>query len=315
VFEGYVIVDQDGAIVWFRRGVAESFTRRVNGDFVLLDQGGLTEVRPDLRVVARLPATSEMTMHHDVIATPDNTVLFLAHDTATFSETVWEGDAIWEWDPDGGPLTERWRASDFLSPDRDLGPKSSTGDWLHANSLALGPRGNVLVSLPALNQIVSIAPGFQSLEWRLGGPNATITPEGPAVFWFEHTAAELATNRVLLFDNGRDRPAGLFSRGLELQLDPARGTASVAWDFRPGPDIYAPIIGSAPRLPNGNTLVDFGTSPGVVGASGPVAVYEVTADGQVLWVLRVSAAGLLNYRATPLHDIAGETVVEERPLH
>jgi hypothetical protein len=42
-----------------------------------------------------------------------------------------------------------------------------------------------------------------------------------------------------MFDPGRDRPAGLYSRGLELQLDPAAGTASLVWSFAPTPTIYA----------------------------------------------------------------------------
>jgi hypothetical protein len=307
-FAGYVVVDQDGAVVWFRRGVAESFTRRSNGDLVLLENGvGLTVVRPDLSVVAQLPAESGRRMHHDVIATPANAVLFLAQDAMTFDGVTWVGDAIWEWNPEEGTAVRRWRAQDFLSPDLDLGPKSIPSDWLHANSLALGPRGNVLISLPALNQIISIAPDFQTLEWRLGGPRATVVPDDE--FWFEHSAAEIAPGRVLLFDNGRDRPAGLFSRALELELDLASGRATTVWEFRPQPTIYAPIVGSARRLPNGNTFVDFGTSRGIVGASGPITVVETTPGGQVTWQLRIDGAGLINYRATPLAAIAGEVVV------
>jgi hypothetical protein len=307
-FSGYVIVDRDGAVVWYRRGVAESFARRTDGNFVFLDVAvGLTVVRPDLTVAAHLDPGVGMRMHHDVITTPANTLLFLTHDGVMFGDTTWVGDAIWEWSPEEGTVVRRWRAPDFLSPDQDLGPKSIPADWLHANSLSIGPRGNVLISLPALNQIISIAPDFQSLEWRLGGPRATIVPDQE--FWFEHSAAEIAPGRVLLFDNGRDRPAGLFSRALELELDLASGTATRVWEFRPQPDIYAPVVGSARRLRNGNTLVDFGTSAGLLGASGPVSVYEATPDGLATWVLRIAGAGLLNYRATALEDIAGEVEV------
>jgi hypothetical protein len=309
-FDGYVIVDQDGAVVWYRRGTAQSFARRANGNLVLLERSpGLTEIQPDLTVVAELPASDSMAMHHDVIATPANTLLFLTLDARTFEGTDWVGDAIWEWSPEEATVQRRWSAWDVFSPDQDVGPKSTPADWLHANSLALGPRGNVLVSLPAFNQIVSIASDFQSLEWRLGGPNATLALDQNDDFWFQHTAAEIAPGRVLLFDNGRDRPAGLYSRALELTLDLANGTAAKTWEFRPLPDIYAPFVGSARRLANGNTMVDFGLGPGVLGASGPVAVYEVTPGGMVTWVLRIEGDRLVNYRATPLQDIAGEVVV------
>jgi hypothetical protein len=309
-FSGYVIIDQDAAVVWYRRGIAESFTRRANGNFVFLDDDtGLAEVRPDLIVVAELPATSSLDMHHDVISTPDNTLLFLTLDSLTYEGSVWVGDAIWEWSPEQATVLRRWSAWDFFSPGADLGPKSHPGDWLHANSLAIGPRGNVLVSLPAFNQIVSIASDFQSLEWRLGGPNATLVLDQSDEFWFQHTAAEIAPGRVLLFDNGRDRPSGLFSRALELELDLPNSTATNAWEFRPQPDIYAPIVGSARRLANGNTVIDFGTARGVVDGSGPMSAYEVTPEGLVTWILRIEGAEPVNYRATPLQNIAGEVVV------
>jgi len=169
-----------------------------------------------------------------------------------------------------------------------------------------------VVSLPALNQVISIASDYQRLEWRLGGPNATIVPDPSGEFWFQHTAQEIAPNRLLLFDNGRDRPGKLFSRALELVLDPAMGTAAKAWEFRPTPDVYAPIVGSARRLKDGPTLVDFGTRPGVLGSSGPIVVYEVGPDGLPTWSLRVVGGELLNYRATPMDDLAGETVVPQR---
>jgi len=311
-FSGYVILDRDGQVVWFRRGIAESFARRANGDLVLLEAASaLTEVRPDLTVVARLPAVDTMSMHHDVIATPDNTLLFLTHDLLVENGVSWLGDAVWEWSPETGAVARRWRAQDFLSPASDLGPKSIGGDWLHANSLSLGPRGNLLVSLPALNQILSIAPGYRTLEWRLGGPNATIVPDGASEFWFEHTAQEIAPNRILMFDNGRDRPAGKYSRGLELEIDPSAGTARVAWSFTPAPAIYAPIIGSARRLSGGVTVVDFGTPAGVLESSGPIAAYDVAQDGTVTWSLHISGSALLNYRATPLDAIAGERVLPD----
>jgi hypothetical protein len=40
-----------------------------------------------------------------------------------------------------------------------------------------------------------------------------------------------------------------------------------------------------------------------------MSVFEVTPDGQVPWVLRITAGELLNYRAMPLDDVGGEVVV------
>ena len=151
------------------------------------------------------------------------------------------------------------------------------------------PRGNVLVSFFWLHEVLSIASDYQSIEWRLGGPASSFVVTDGSMEAGQHTATEVATNRVLLFDNGLDRPGGaLFSRGLEVALDPAAGTAQTAWQFRPTPDIYAPIISSTRRLDNGNTVVGFGLPAGRISSTGPLVVYEVTTGGRILWQMVVA---------------------------
>jgi len=316
-----VMIDTDGNIVWYRvdgKGTA-GFARFPDGDFVFQTNQGLEVVTPMSEVVATLTeddaaartGRTGFNMHHDVTVTPDETVLVLVRaGTATVRDTAWVGDEIWEWDPVSDDLTLRWAASDFFSPDTDRGAGSRPDDWIHANSLSIGPRGNYLVSFFFLSEVTSIAADFQSIEWRLGGPASSFTVAEDAMEAGQHTAVEVSPNRVLLFDNGLGRASGeLFSRGLELELDQAAGTAETVWEFRPRPDIYAPIVSSARRLANGNTVVGFGPSPGLRDASGPIATYEVTRGNRVLWQVVVEASTRRIYRSTPLYQIAGEEVV------
>jgi hypothetical protein len=128
----------------------------------------------------------------------------------------------------------------------------------------------------------------------------------------QHTAAEVAPNRVLLFDNGLDRPGGeLFSRASELRIDPASNTATIVWEYRTSPDTYAPIVGSARRLQNQNTVVTFGVAAGALAQfpdAGPVGVYEVTPGGETPWSVTFEGINLL-YRANPLGTLGGEIEV------
>ena len=326
------VVDTEGYIVWFRPDSGKAsggFTRLANGDFVFLIadarpgplRRSLEVVTPMNEVVATLTEAEAgaqsgldtlFRIHHDVIVTPDNTVLFLATDTGTVNDTVWTGEAIWEWDPATDVLTKRWTAKDFLTPTTDRGARTVPRDWLHANSLSTGPRGNILVSFFWTHEVISIAADYQSIEWRLGGPASTFVVADSAMEAGQHTAAEVSTNRVLLFDNGWDRSSGeLFSRASELELDPVAGTARIAWEFRPQPDIYAPIVSSARRLENGNTVVWFGLAAGFLNppSSGPQAVFEVTPTSKAIWRLVVVSSLTIMYRATPLFQIAGETEV------
>ena len=57
----------------------------------------------------------------------------------------------------------------------------TAGEWLHGNSLYIGPGGNILLSFHYINQVISIAPDWKSIQWRLGGVRATVTcPAGSA---------------------------------------------------------------------------------------------------------------------------------------
>ena len=310
-FQGFVAMDGDGHPVWRWRthGAPQGFTRRANGNFVFNDAGsGLFEVTVDGDVVHELPplAAGARVPHHDVIATPANTILFLAQET----RGPITGDCIWEWNPETGDATERFSVFDFYDPAVDWAARSLAYDWVHANSLALGDHGNVILSLNWLDQVISIAPGWKSIEWKAGGRASTFSFEAGAAFQGQHTASLLPNGNLLLFDNGRDRTGDQrYSRGLEVALDRRAGTAHAVWSFRPTPDIYAPYVGAARRLASGNTLVFFGLPSGFSGgATGPVAGYEVRPDGGVAWSIIVGNVKSV-YRATPLTSIAGEVAV------
>jgi len=309
-FGGYVAVDGSGNVVWYYRTADLPFgiSRRANGNFIAMDKGrGLLELTPAGEVLHELPQDEAgRNQHHDAITTPQNTVLFLANDRREYDGRLIAGEAIWEWVPGTTQAVKRWSAHDFFDPAVDRTERSTDDDWLHANSLHIGPRGNILVSLRRLNQVISIAPDWSAIEWRLGGPGATIPFADGDRFTGQHTAAEVAPNRILLFDNRHD--LGGYSRVVEYDI--SDGVARTVWEWRPPRDNFAFAVSSARRLSSGNTLVGFGMSPGLNGSTGPIEVYEVSPDREVLWHLVVDGPFVM-YRAEPLETIAGETVVTE----
>jgi hypothetical protein len=315
-FTGFVAVDYTGAVVWYWRttGAAGGWIRRANGDFVLIDLGyGLFEVTPDGELVRHLDnGTSGATPHHDLVATPQNTVLFISQDTRTVSGRAINGEAIFEWAPESGQLTKRWTAWDWYDPSKDWSDVSSDADWLHANSLSLGPHGNIVLSLNWLSQVISIAPDWTRLEWRLGGETSTFTVDSAAAFSGQHAVSIPLEGHVLMFDNGRERPDGAkYSRALEIALDTVTHVAHRYWEFSPATPTFAPYLGYAERLQNGNTEVFFGLPAGPFGdqvATGPISAYEVRSDGTVAWRMSVTNASSV-YRGQPLRSIAGERTI------
>ncbi len=302
-FNGFVMVNGEGKPVWFFRTKAGTggFTRRANGNFVFLDGGGgLIEVTAIGDTVRVLPqeAVPGRHMHHDVITTPQNTILFIADDWQTWKDSLMNGAALWEWNPESGSLVKRWSSFDHLNPDLDWGSRSVRTDWLHPNSVRFGPRGNIVLSLHFLNQVISITSDFKSLEWRLGGVRATIPVSDP--FSGQHSVQEIETGHVLMFDNGFERTVERYSRALELEI--VGDSCRIVWQWRPEKDNWGVVIGSARRLPNGNTMVCFGlpNNP-ALGSTGPIEVYEVASSGQIVWHIVVSGAVSSMYRATPLY--------------
>jgi len=315
-FTGGVVVDSQGQVVWYARTPGAPFgaARRANGDWVILIPGtGLMAYSPLGEVVASLAQArvpGNEAIHHDLTVTPWDTVLFLTFEPREFAGQVLRGEALWEWDMRAKTLHKRWSAFDFLDPALDIGPRSVPNDWFHANSLALGPRGNVILSLHHLDQVLSLAPDFGSIEWRLGGAGSTIAIAADQVTSGQHSAREVAPNRVLMFDNGYARAdGGRYSRAIELELDPVAASARTIWEYRPSPDIWSTLISSVRRLANGNSVVTFGAPPGQRGATGPVALHEVSATGQLLWRLAVGLPGGGIFQGDPLNSIGGEVVV------
>lgn len=301
-FRGFVAIDGAGRPVWYFRTVGSpfGFSRRQDGSFVLHDsERGLLVVTTDGEVQTELSqqARPGRRIHHDLMATPANTVLFIAEDWRMHDGVPINGESVWEWFPESGATVLRWSSFDHMSPDIDRGPRSRDDDWLHANSISASPAGHVLLSLHFLDQVIALAPDFSRIVWRLGGTRSTIAVDD--AFSGQHTAQEVAPGRLLLFDNGFDREVERYSRAVEYVIEGE--SARKVWEWRPPRDNWARVISGARRLPNGNTMVAFGTPEGLpAGATGPIEVYEVTRDGTSVWHLGVGGAVASMYRATPL---------------
>jgi hypothetical protein len=309
---GGLLVIEDGEIVGHLPIAGSLFgsTRRANGEIVLLDAVlGLTSFTIDGTLVERLEqadATSPYRrIHHDVLATPTNRVLFIADDTATITDTLVTGESIWEWDPATGEVEKKFSAFDHLDWKTFRGPRSSVGNWLHGNGINFGPRGNIVMSLRNADYVISIAPDFGSVEWSLGGPAGTLGIAPEDRFYGQHFISEPTEGKVLIFDNGVER-APPYTRVVEYAVDTDADTVTKVWEYRHDPDIFAALVGSARRLENGNTVAVFGMLAGHNGSSGPITAVEVTGAGVVTWRLTFGGSVTRIYRVNTVTSLIGE---------
>jgi len=167
-------------------------------------------------------------------------------------------------------------------------PRSAHGryDYLHANSVDVGPRGDLLISARLTSTVYDVDRRSGAIVWRLGGKDGDFALGPGASFHDQHDARWVRRGRTLtLFDNSARgvRPA---SRAIELRLDLARRRATLVRALRHG-DLLAATQGSATLERGGAMFVGWG-SQGVFS--------DVAADGTLRFDARLPR-GYDSYRA------------------
>ncbi len=229
-------------------------------------------------------------VHHGVDEQDDGELLTLStemrqiEDYAEQGETAnVVGDVALQFDRDG-EVTESWSMFDVLEDYRmrkrvgSTGPywdedyEQTTNDWTHGNAVENGDTdGTLIASLRHQDWIIKWDRETGDLLWRLG-PEGDFEFEGDGEFnYHQHAPIWLDNGNLLVYDNGNARPSieegeQFYTRVVEYALDASSvdieagetGTVEQVWEYRTDPQFYAPYVGDADELPNGNILVGDG---------------------------------------------------------
>ena len=194
----------------------------------------------------------------------------------------------------------QWRTWDhygfedfFGSLTTDARAKDAMINTFHLNAVWLDDDGHVIISapqpaakLPKSGWIKKINRQTGEVMWTLGGQENQFTfvgvtqAEGVEAFT-GHAFYRLENGNVLIYDNG-DTQGKRPSRVHEYKLDEASKVATYVWSYTPDKNIAGTGRGNAQRLPNGNTMIGWGTPR--AGTAIPAAT-EVTRDGKKVWEL------------------------------
>ncbi len=255
------------------------------------------------------------------------------------------GDVVVIFDPLTGAIVEEFNLFDYFDPRSDpasfnlcglpfdfvfpnwlyKGTDNQARDWTHSNAVEVDEANNaLLVSIRHLDAVIA-------LRWKDdddGAAGELIWHSGPLGDlellngdWHLHQhAPELQPDgTVLLYDNGNNREgygtpeAPLYSRAVLFDIDPEAGTVEQLWEYRSNRDgepIYAPFVGDADGLANGNVLI---TNGGVNGASSDIlsaqlveVVPSMPDGGEVVFNLEIGGgAGWIVYRSERIPSIYG----------
>lgn len=298
-----LILDPKGELVYFQRlpadgrgldfklqpnGMLSYFTLEADG-FVLMDDTYTTR-----RIIkAGNGYTADA---HDLQILPNGNALLMIYASRKMDLTAVGGlsDAtvidliIQEIDPDGNVVFE-WNSKDYFAVSDTYAPIANQGtvDYVHGNAVALDTDGNLLISSRHLAEITKINRQTGAIIWRLGGKNNEFNFLNSDPFYYQHDIRRLSNGHITLFNNRTDLTP-VYSRAEEYDVDENNKTISLVWSHRSAIQAYSFAMGSAQRLPNGNTAIGWG--------AGLPAYTEVTAADDVAFELALEAP-MISYRA------------------
>jgi len=247
--------------------------------------------------------------NHDFLALANGNYVLFAYDEQPYAmDTVVpggnpnatvEGLIIQELDANHNLIFE-WKSWDYFHVTDNTYMNPWTGanlPFIHANAIDIDFDGNFLISCRGLDEITKIHRTTGEIIWRWGGTQNEFTFVNDYPFTHQHSIRSLGNNRYLLYDNGNysAQYTGTIniSRAVEYELDTNLMEATKVWEFVHPDSLYTPSIGGAQRLPNGNTIINFGNLQWLNTGS---IVTEVDSNNQIVFQLEYDNGGNL-YRA------------------
>lgn len=226
--------------------------------------------------------------HHEIIKSPDDTLLMFGKDVINYQGRKVEFDTILEFDLNGKFISKysTWKNFDslhkfhdklqldkpfsYIIPKENRMNQSLWGgdyDYYHLNTLNFVPPNDKEGKHRAFN------PGNWILTMRHGSLVFILDKDTKEVLWYwgkelqgPHSSKMLQNGNLLIFDNGRYRN---WSRVIEV--DPVN--LEIVWEYK-ADDFYSLTRGHVQELPNGNLLISE-TDDG--------HVIEITRDKEIVW--------------------------------
>jgi hypothetical protein len=167
------------------------------------------------------------------------------------------GRVLWQWNSlDHVPVRDTY-AEKARRP-------GAAFDYFHINTVSEARDGNILISGRSTNAMYKISRETGRVIWTLGGRSSDFKMKNGAFFSSQHDTEQISKNRFSLFDNGASpvaTPVRDQSRGLILQLNFKKMSASVHREFFNPAKPLSTQQANNEQLPNGNFLLGWGGTP------------------------------------------------------
>lgn len=209
--------------------------------------------------------------YHDMIILPGGGYILQAYDSMNvdMSQIVPGGHEnasiitliIQEFDANNS-LIFHWNAWEHLNiaDYTNLNLTQPNITWTHGNSIEVDSDSNLIISNRRSSEVIKVDRTTGAVVWYLGGPNNQYTFLNDSLNGFskQHDVRRINNGNIMMFDNGNEHNPPI-SRVVEYSINETEMTAELVWAFSHPLNLVGLAMGSAQRLPNNNTLINWGT--------------------------------------------------------
>ena len=283
--DGPMILDASGNLIWFdpfpvseNTLVTDFRVQQLDGQPVLTWWQGNTNsghgrgegviLNRNYQQIATVKGGNGLDMGlHEFLVTPQGDAYIFAPSPVRLpgvrKPTV--DSVVQEIDIKTGLVLFEWHALDHIPLSASYFTPRSPGhifDPYHANSIALAPDGNLLVSMRNTSAVYEIDHQTGQVLWSLGGKNSSFRMGAGTSTWGQHDALVQPDGTLTIFDDGAGPPrVHPYSRAIHESIDTAGMTTKLLRSYAHSPQLSANFEGSAQLLPDGDTFVDWGQQP------------------------------------------------------
>ncbi len=300
---GPMILDDSGQLVWFRplrdkdEYAMDFKVQSYRGEPVLtwaegrvvaghgLDQYVVLD--SSYREITRLRAgNGYVGDHHEFLITPRDTALLTIYASTPADLSLVGGprnsevlDGIaQEVDIETGEVLFEWHSLDHVGLDESYRKASKDSRWpfdyFHINSIDVDHDSNLLVSAKGTCTVYKINRSTGEVMWRLGGEKSDFNMGLGTRTAYQHDARRQPDGTITIFDNGADPKVHDQSRGIVVELDEDKMTATLVSEYTHPDRLLAGSQGNMQVLPNGNVFIGWGNQP---------IFSEFNSDGELLF--------------------------------
>jgi outer membrane protein assembly factor BamB len=299
---GPMILDDSGQLVWFlplqddEEYATDFKVQRYRGEPVLtwwegkvhgFGSGSYTIFDGSYRRITPVRAGNGYQGDlHEFLITPQDTALLTAYGPASMDLSSFGGPKdgevregiIQEVDIETGEVLFEWRSLEHVALEESYYGLPEDPDWafdyFHINSIDIDHDDNLIISARKTSTVYKIDRETGEVIWRLGGKKSDFEMGPGTRFVYQHDARRQPDGTLTIFDNSGLVKVDRQSRGIVLELDEEKMTATLVREYAHPDEYYAITQANMQVLPNGNVFIGWGSNP---------AFSEFSGDGELLF--------------------------------